>query len=185
MGASPPVSRRPAPAVVLAPLPATTPIAVPPWPLCSPPTPPAEPPTLLDPPKLDPLAASEPPTLFAPPTWFAPPALLAPPLLLAPPVLLAPPMLLAPPILLPPAPPEPPVPVEGPVARKVVTLEASRVTESAPFAAATMPSLARLLAEDVVYFAYEAMLEPLTVSASDFDDVLVLTMMITTSVSLL
>jgi hypothetical protein len=95
-------------------------------------------------------------------------------------------MWLVPPVpLAPPAPLAPPVPLEGPVARKVVTLEASSVTESAPFVLATIPSLARLLAEEVVYFANEETLEPLTVSESDFDEVLVLTMMMTTSASLL
>jgi hypothetical protein len=52
----------------------------------------------------------------------------------------------------PPAPPEPPVPVDTPVPCKVVTLDASRVRESEPFEADTLPSLARLLLEEVVYF---------------------------------
>ena len=102
---------------------------------------------------------------------------LDPPILLEPPTLLDPP---APPT--PPAPPEPP-PVDEPVPRKVVTLEGSSETESAPFVAGTMPSLAKLLLDEVVYFAYDEICDPSTVMASDFADEFVLTITMTTSVS--
>lgn len=91
----------------------------------------------------------------------------------------------------PPEPVEPPLPEEPPVPEgviepepcKVVTLCASRVTESEPPEAVTVLPLARLLLEEVVKVSYELMSDPETVIVIDFDEVFVFTATMTTSVS--
>jgi hypothetical protein len=62
-----------------------------------------------------------------------------------------------------------------------VTLWPSRLRESEPFVAVTLPSLARLLLEDVVNLSYEEMLVPLTEMVSDVDELPVFTATMTTS----
>ena len=117
--------------VLAAPLP-------PPWLPGCPPKPFADPLALLDPATFieparlpEPLRPPAPPTPLEPATDWAPPELVAPPAALDPPL----------------------PPVEAPLPCKVVTLDASRATVSAPFEAITVPSFAKLLLEDVVYFA--------------------------------
>lgn len=126
--------------------------------------------------------APPPPTTTAPPLALAPPTFVAPPVALAPVRPAEPPVAHAPPLLeAPPVPWEPLVPVKLPLPCNVVTLEASRLSDNAPFAAVTLPSLAKLLLAEVVNRSYEDMLEPLTVRLSDFDELFVFTTTITTS----
>jgi hypothetical protein len=64
---------------------------------------------------------------------------------------------------------------------KVVTLDASKVRVRAPLAAVTAASFAILLLDEVVNRSYEDIVEPSTVTVSDFVEEFVLTAMRTTS----
>ncbi len=99
------------------------------------------------------LSSPPPPPLPAVPAVEAPPVTTTLPPLDRPPVA-APPLALPPvawpPVAWPPVLAEPPVGVTLPEPRNVVTLCASRDTDSEPFEALTLPSFARLLLPEVV-----------------------------------
>ena len=168
-----------------------------------------EPPALAPPADFEPPEPNAPPLAFAPPMPGAPPvdfvpaALSAPPVLVNPPVValeppepvlamfveppapVAPPLLDAPPVLVaPPVPEAPAVPVL-PEPTSDVTLDASKDTDIEPFEAVTVPSLARVLLEDVVYLANEVNDEPAIEIESVLAELFVFTATTTTDVSLL
>jgi hypothetical protein len=105
--------------------------------------------------------------LVEPPVAFVPPAFVEPPVAFVPPVLA-----------------EPPVDDVVPEPTNDVTLDASSDTDSEPFVAVTVPSLARLLLEDVVYFVKEEIVVPGIEIASVLAEP-VLTTLTTTEVALL
>jgi hypothetical protein len=138
-----------------------------------------------------PPAAIAPPVLRTPPVAFAPPVAVVPPAVVAPPVLGTPPVDFAPPVAFaPPVPGDPPVPGEPPTPvlpepTNDVTLDASKDVDRVLFEAVTVPSLARLLLEDVVYLANEVIDEPGIEIESVLAELFVFTTTTTTDVSLL
>jgi len=150
------------------------PVALPPATVVAPPVLTA---TLPPPVTLEPPVAAEPPTVTddTPPVGRAPPAVAEePPIGLVPPaavdeeppvlVLVAPPVLGAPPPVF-------------PVPTNEVTLDASKGTDIEPLDAVTVPSLASVLLEDVVYLVYEVIVEPGTETESVLAEPVLTTMM--------